>query len=72
MNIDNIHLLKEFQKLGIGMAVFNKIFEIFLADEFRLAVLKTNPALNLYRRLGFVDRTDIDSPDEARHFMMRS
>jgi len=66
----NLHLIPKFQGLGIGTELFKQTMAE--ADSLGIpvvfqGVLKTNPALKLYRRLGFevIEETDL------RYVMMR-
>ena len=53
--VERIALLPDFQNQGIGTALMSSIVEDAHADGFpvRLSVLKGNPAIRLYERLGF-------------------
>ena len=55
INLSEIYILPEFQRLGFGSAIIKDlIFEGKLSGRpVRLQVLKVNPAKRLYERLGF-------------------
>jgi len=57
-----------FQRQGIGTEVMNRLIgEAARLDQaVRLAVVKINPALRLYERLGFHT-----APEDARKFYMK-
>ena len=66
----NLHLVPKYQGLGIGTALFKQTMAE--ADSLGIpvvfqGVLKTNPALNLYRRLGF----EVIEEKDLRYVMMR-
>jgi ribosomal protein S18 acetylase RimI-like enzyme len=66
----NLHLTPKFQGLGIGTALFKQTMAE--ADSLGIpvvfqGVLKTNPALKLYRRLGF----EVIEEKDLRYVMMR-
>ncbi|MEO8428363.1 MAG: GNAT family N-acetyltransferase [Verrucomicrobiota bacterium] len=66
----NLHLMPKFQGLGIGSALFKQTMAE--ADSLGIpvvfqGVLKTNPALKLYRRLGF----EVIEEKDLRYVMMR-
>jgi len=51
-----ISVLPEFRGLGIGTGLLNKLFEILRENGYKqtsLSVQKDNPAVHLYRRLGY-------------------
>jgi ribosomal protein S18 acetylase RimI-like enzyme len=52
----DIALLPEHRKLGIGTQLLNKLLHraVVARKPIRLHVLKSNPALHLYERLGFL------------------
>lgn len=54
--INEINLLKEYQCKGIGTKILKDVLEKNKNDNIRtiLQVFKDNPAINLYKRLGFV------------------
>ena len=62
----SIRLLPEFQNKGIGTKIIREILDSS-KNPVRLQVLKVNPALNLYKRLGF----KVFSENET-HFSMRT
>ena len=60
--IGNIAVKKEYQGNGIGTQILQDVLEKNKCDKIRtiLQVFKDNPAINLYKRLGFIiyDETD--------------
>lgn len=66
--LSNIELLPEFQGLGIGTSLIRGLLERGDASgkPVSLRVLKTNPAVNLYKRLGFTVISETNS-----HYWMR-
>lgn len=60
--INKINLLKDFQGNGIGKKILKDVLENNKKNTVRtiLQVFKDNPAINLYKRLGFViyDKTE--------------
>ena len=54
--INEINILKEYQCKGIGTKILKDVLEKNKNDNIRtiLQVFKDNPAINLYKRLGFV------------------
>jgi ribosomal protein S18 acetylase RimI-like enzyme len=67
--IDSIAILPQFQNNGIGTYLVRQVVAGSDARNIpvRLSVLKVNPALRLYERLGF----RVTGDDEVRHFMER-
>lgn len=66
----NLHLMPEFQGLGIGTAIFKDSMAEADAKGIPVVfqgVLKTNPALKLYRRLGF----EVVEEHDLRYVMKR-
>jgi ribosomal protein S18 acetylase RimI-like enzyme len=63
IRVNEIYLLPEFQKQGIGTNILKEIIREAKTSKKRiwLQVLKVNPAINLYRRLGFrvIGETDV-------------
>lgn len=51
--INEINLLKEYQGKGIGTKILSDILNNNLDRRIILQVFKDNPAINLYKRLGF-------------------
>ena len=62
----SIRLLPRFQNKGIGTKIIREILDSS-KNPVRLQVLKVNPALNLYKRLGF----KVFAENET-HFSMRT
>jgi ribosomal protein S18 acetylase RimI-like enzyme len=66
--LDYLAILPEYQRRGIGSRLISSVVEEArkLGKPVRVQVLKTNPATQLYKRLGF------DIVEEAeRHFIMK-
>lgn len=65
--IDLIEIMPEYQNRGLGTAILNEIIDNAKSNDFtiRLQVLKINPAINFYKRLGF-----IVSSETHTHFVM--
>lgn len=65
--LEYIAILPEFQNRGIGTELIREVLEEAAAKGFpvELKVLKINPAIRLYERLGF----EVESRTETRFFM---
>jgi ribosomal protein S18 acetylase RimI-like enzyme len=66
----NLHLLPEYQNQGLGTAIFQEAIAEATARGVPVVlqgVLKTNPAIKLYERLGFV----VTEESELRYVMTR-
>jgi ribosomal protein S18 acetylase RimI-like enzyme len=50
--VGSIYILDEFHRQGIGRKLFEKAFECIKKEKFMLNVLKGNPALFFYEKLG--------------------
>ena len=61
--LNEINLIKEYQRLGIGTNILNDIIEMNKKDKRNiiLQVFKTNPAKKLYERLGFKTYNETES-----------
>lgn len=63
---NNLCILPEFRGLGIGTDILNNVFEKHKYQNIYLRVFKSNPAQNLYKRLGF------EVYDETKsHYLMK-
>jgi ribosomal protein S18 acetylase RimI-like enzyme len=62
LHIVDIALTPDWRGKGVGAAILNALKALAEAGRLRLGLFveKTNPALNLYRRLGFVEIGDTD------------
>ena len=60
--LGDIQIKSEFQRQGIGSQLINDLIEKAKSDNLpiRLKVLKGNRAIELYRRLGFVLRNELN------------
>ena len=62
----NICLLPEFQGKGIGSKILKSIIDFYKDKDIILRCFKQNPAINLYKRLGF----EVSGETEY-HYLMR-
>lgn len=67
VKLDHIELLPKFQSKGIGSRLINDLIEKNKNKAIVLRVLKVNPAVGLYKRLGFT----ITSENDTKYFMRR-
>ncbi|MBQ7351665.1 MAG: GNAT family N-acetyltransferase [Clostridia bacterium] len=64
---NNLCLLPEYRGKGIGSNILNKAFDKHKEQDIYLKVFKSNPAKNLYQRLGF----DICDETKSHYLMVR-
>ena len=69
--LGDIQIKKEFQGRGIGSQIINDLIEksIFQGLPIRLKVLKGNPAIRLYQRLGFTVANELDNSYEMEYLI---
>lgn len=67
MNLDQFHLLADFQRRGIGTQLLRKVIAEARAYALplRLDLIRGNPAQSLYAREGF----EITHSDDTKHYM---
>jgi ribosomal protein S18 acetylase RimI-like enzyme len=65
--LESIHILPDYQNKGIGTEIIRRLIEeaCTCSKPLRLAVLKVNPAVHLYQRLGMVIASATDT-----HYLM--
>jgi len=68
LNIDGIYILPEYQGKGIGSFIINDLIReaSHSGESIYLQVFKTNPARELYQRLGFEFSGETDT-----HYLMQ-
>ena len=62
---NNLCLIPEYRGMGIGRDILNKVFEKHKNKDILLKVFKSNPAQNLYKRMGFETYEETNS-----HYLM--
>ena len=67
--LDQIHLMEDVRGLGIGTHLINKVIDEAEAQkrDVSLSLIKGNPSIGLYRRLGF----QLDGEDATKSHMLR-
>ena len=66
--LDQIHLLEEYRTCGIGSQLINETKSVATAKKkpILLSIIRGNPAIRLYKRLGFLPESEDDTKFHMR------